>query len=374
MIVFFTFVRVFDTDFMQKKRILICLDKLKNLHCGLGQVSYHFGKEILEKSPDDFEITFLLPKKGFELFEKETSCVRLKFFRRYFPLYMRKFDICHIPYQLPSYRFFGAKKNVMTIHDLNFIFTKNPAKSKKYLRKLQRNIECVDALVFISEFTRKTAYEHLRIPEKMPTSVIYNGVFAPQKSEDYPTDLSGKKFLFSIGQFFEKKNFHVLLPFIQDFPEDIILVIAGQNDTAYGNQMRQEIKELGLEKKVLLLGRISETQKGYLFHHCEAFLFPSIAEGFGLPVIEAMLCRKPVFCSHRTGLTEIGDKYAFFWHDFSPENMKKTYVEGMKKAAEEKFLDAQQAYAQTYTYEKNVAEYIRLYQQLSEDSPGALKK
>ncbi len=347
-----------------KKKVLVCLDRLKFLNCGLGQVALNFGREILKKQPKDYELVFMLPETGFKEFEDRANYIKLNVFKSIFARYMKNYDLCHVPHQLPSYNFGKSQKNILTIHDLNFILTKSLYKSKRYLKSVQQNIYKSDAIVFISDFTKEMAYRYLDIPKTKKIKVIHNGVTVPYKSNSKPEWLPNKKFLFSIGQFLDKKNFHVLLPFIKELSDDYILVIAGENQTVYGDKLRREIKEMGIREKVIFPGGISEEEKGYLFHNCIAFLFPSIAEGFGLPVIEAMLCLKPVFCSDRTSLREIGREFAFFWTDFDVKNMIEVYKNGMKQIENSNHIKNQKKYAESYTYKKNVEEYLKIYNSL----------
>jgi glycosyltransferase involved in cell wall biosynthesis len=354
----------FPPKIQPKKKVLVCLDRLKNPNCGLGQVSINMGRKIISEGKQEFEFSFLLPGKGFPEFENEIKSIRLKPLRYLLDDYMKKYDVCHVIHQLPSYKFGAARKNILTIHDLNFLYTKTNHKKKKYLRKLQRNINKSDAITFISEFTRQICFENLHIPPDKITRVIYNGVTPPGMDFEKPDWLPSSRFLFSIGQFLEKKNFHVLLPFVNLLPEDIILVIAGENNTGYGQKIKQIISLNSLTDRVILPGAISEMYKNYLYHHCEAFLFPSIAEGFGLPVIEAMLCSKPVFCSNRTSLKEIGGEFAFFWNDFEAVNMLRVFTEGLGKFKDEEFIRKQLDYANSFTHEKNITEYIKIYKDM----------
>ena len=89
-------------------------------------------------------------------------------------------------------------------------------------------------------------------------------------------------------------------------------------------------------------------------------LFPSIAEGFGLPVIEAMQWGKPVFCSDHTSLPEIGSTHAHYFTDFNPDLMAAIVSEGLKNYTEEKAAQAK-AYAATFSYEKHMQQYLDLY-------------
>ncbi|HOK51883.1 MAG TPA: glycosyltransferase, partial [Bacteroidales bacterium] len=173
-------------------------------------------------------------------------------------------------------------------------------------------------------------------------------------------------YLFTIGQCLPKKNFHVLLPFVKLLEGRYKLIIAGESDTAYGAQLRKLIDQLKLRNIVYLPGPVSEAEKQYLYQHCSAFVFPSLAEGFGLPVVEAMLNKKPVFCSDRTSLKEIGSTHAFFWHSFEPDYMREVFEQGMLAFNEEKSEAAYQ-YAQQFTWQKNAEEYYKLYRELLQE-------
>ena len=77
----------------------------------------------------------------------------------------------------------------------------------------------------------------------------------------------------------------------------------------------------GLEERIILPGEISDMDKYWLYKNCEAFVFPSMYEGFGLPVIEAMNFGKPVFLSTFSSLPEVGGKYALYWENFDSQLM-----------------------------------------------------
>jgi glycosyltransferase involved in cell wall biosynthesis len=99
-----------------------------------------------------------------------------------------------------------------------------------------------------------------------------------------------------------------------------------------------------------------------MYQHCEAFLFPSLLEGFGLPVIEAMQFGKPVFSSKETSLKEIGGDFAYFWDNFNPEEMKKLIDENLTQFYQnESLADKEKEYARSFSYEKHFEEYEALY-------------
>jgi len=345
-----------------KAKILICLDKIKHPNSGLGRITIDYLHEIIKFS--DFEFTFLVPPG----FEKDVppgfNTIRLSKWKRFFSSYMRDYDLVHILHQLPSYSLKKAKKLVLTVHDLNFLYTRNNSKKNKYLHRLKANAAKANVITFISHFTENDFKKHLPSLDQIKTKVIYNGSNQLATMSSKP-DWCSDKFIFSVGIFSEKKNFHSLLPFMKMLPADYKLIIAGNSNTKYGDTVRDIIHKLNLSDRVILPGMISEEQKSYLYHHCEAFVFPSIAEGFGLPVIEAMSIGKPVFCSNKTSLKEIGDKYAYFWHHFDPEYMKEIFDQGLTNFASDKLKKQDQiTYARSYSWNQNATKYNSLFKEL----------
>ncbi|MDH5546851.1 MAG: glycosyltransferase family 4 protein [Gammaproteobacteria bacterium] len=311
---------------------------------------------------NEYDYTFLVPKNYPENDFFGHGIVRLTAWKRQFSGYMKEFDLVHLLYQSPSYSFRHAQKSLMTVHDINFMHVKNTGKRLKYKRKMQQIIDAVDSLCFISEFAKNDTNSNLNFDRSKRQRVIYNGVTDSCITTSKPA-WCPVNFLFSIGIFTVKKNFHTLIPLLKSLPDTYTLVIAGDCNTAYGNQIKKDIADSGLDKRVILPGMISEEEKNYLYTHCEAFLFPSIAEGFGLPVIEAMKCGKPVFCSDRTSLKEIGNEYAYFWKNFEPSEMREIFAKGMADFDNIK-AEKEIKYANSFTWKKNVDRYVELYKEL----------
>jgi alpha-1,3-rhamnosyl/mannosyltransferase len=84
----------------------------------------------------------------------------------------------------------------------------------------------------------------------------------------------------------------------------VSLVLAGREDPRYP-EVRRRVKELGLEESVRFLGDVAEADLPALYTSATVFVFPSLYEGFGLPVLEAMACGAPVVCSNTSSLPEV---------------------------------------------------------------------
>jgi glycosyltransferase involved in cell wall biosynthesis len=111
-----------------------------------------------------------------------------------------------------------------------------------------------------------------------------------------------------VGNRFPHKN-HVAavdaLARVREGGSAMRLVVAGGTANAHWPAVMRHAEARGVADAVTDLGRVSETELRCLYAHCTAFLFPSLYEGFGLPVLEAMACGAPVIASNRSSVPEV---------------------------------------------------------------------
>ena len=354
-----------------KKRLLVDLSALRNIYCGLGQVALAYGnyfKKNYKKSESDYNLTLLMPKKMFGMFGDEVNYLNsrhpLRIFNRWvFPA----FDVWHSIHQLsrfrPSFSISKKTKLILTIHDLNYLYETTGIKRERKHFKIQRKVNRADKIVCISKFAKQDVEKNLDLKGK-PCQVIYNGVANISKKPSQKPDIEIEKpFFFSIGVLNRKKNFHVLLDMMKLIPEKHFY-LAGINDTEYGELIENRIKSEKISNATLL-GPVTPEEKVWLYANCEAFLFPSLFEGFGLPVIEAMQFGKPVFSSQETSLKEIGGDFAFFWNSFEAGEMKDLIDKHLESFYEDPELISKEIeYANSFSYKKHFEAYERLYNKL----------
>lgn len=338
------------------KKILIDLCKLSNLNCGLGQVALNFGKAISETN-FKYELHFLVPKEFIGYFNGHSVIYHTKKDIKKL-LSSNMFALWHSIHQEPDILPQDNTPILLTIHDLNFLEEKSDKKAKKRLKKLQNIVNKCSDFVFISEFSKSVAESNLDLKQKK-LSVIYNGVSILNKEK--PINNIDSRFFFSIGVFKKKKNFHTLIPVMKNFP-GYKLIIAGDNTGSYAKELVNLTKHEGLTDRIIFLGSIREEEKTWLYRNCEAFLFPSLYEGFGLPVIEAMRNGVPVITSDKTSLPEIGGGFTFLFDDFNPESMTRTINNSLKTFnSDPLFKENQIKYANTFQWEKNSKNYLDEY-------------
>jgi len=348
--------------------LFIDTERLRDLTSGLGQVCLHLGRELIRQRPEGWTVTFLVPKGQEGVFGDDVSYVEASWWRKIW--LGGRYDVWHCLHQDSIYLPLSPTKLILTIHDLNFLDRPDypSVKKARKLSLLQRRISRISALTAISEFTASVVREHLHVAESLPLQVIYNGnslaALTIPVQETASTIRTDRPFFLSVGVIHPKKNVHVLLPFLEAFP-DYQLILAGPDGHPYAQHVLEQAQKIGVADRLLMPGAVDEPTKIWLYAHCEAFLFPSLSEGFGLPVVEAMSFGKPVFCSNLTSLPEIGGREAVYFTSFEPDEMVETFRQGMMDYHDDPLkADRLRWQANRFSWEKAAKAYWALYQEV----------
>lgn len=348
------------------KEVLIDMHRLKtNPYNGLYQFSKSLGSAIAPVKDNELNWNFYLPKTYYGIFGNEVNYVQHHSIDKFFKAGTSKFDVWHITTQISWYKPFNKKtKVVFTLHDLNFLIEeKDHVKhNKRLLAQIQQRINRSQHVVCISEFALQHAQQFIDFGNK-PTSVIYNAATVHHFPRfNSPVYQPSKPFLFAIGLVQPRKNFHTLPCLLKG--NDYELVIAGLNDFPYAAEVRSEAQKWGVADRVKMIGAVSEEDKYWYYKHCEAVLFPSYAEGFGIPVVEGMSHGKPVFISTQTCLPEIGGKEAYYFEHFEATYMQQKLAEGLLHYQTNQPQDKIKARAAFFNWDRSAAEYIEVYKKV----------
>jgi glycosyltransferase involved in cell wall biosynthesis len=125
--------------------------------------------------------------------------------------------------------------------------------------------------------------------------------------------------------------------------------------------MKKRIQEEGLENRFFLIGTINESEKNWYYKNASAFIFPSLLEGFGLPVAEAMSMGLPLFLSDKTSLPEIGGSDAYYFTSFEAHSMAEVFLNGMKEFSEDKKARLIER-SKLFDWKLAADKYLQLYQ------------
>ena len=299
------------------------------------------------------------------------------------PDYLRKnpLDIFHIQYIAP---FWLPKKvkMVLTIHDISFnFFPQFIKKSDLFFLKMliPRSLRMAARIIAVSEFTKKEIKKYYNISaEKI--AVVHNGVdfelFDKYIDQNKLAEIRKKyslpeKFLLYIGTLQPRKNLPALIQAMHILQEkynleDIKFVIAGNREAHnFDPEIDEAIEKYGLDKSVIFPGWIDEEDKPAIYKLAQCFVFPSLYEGFGIPIIEAMSAGTPVISSNSSCLPEIGKTGVIFADPKKPEEFAKRIHDILTdENLKESLIKKGKETAKNYTWQKNSEKTLGVYESL----------
>ena len=347
-------------------QIIFDCERMKYTNTGLYYFCLNLGRALLLNIGQE-KLSAFMPSHLPSAFGPLVSTLPQRSLQKFFMPSLSQYQLWHCTYQNSNYvpRRNRKIKVLLTIHDLNFLYEdKSDRKKARYLSHLQENINRSNAIVCISEFTRNNVLTHCDVGNR-PVHVIYNGTNDLTKPVlEEKSYRPAVPFLFNIGVITRKKNQHRILPLLQSNPR-MELVLAGRHeDKTYANFIRQQASELNVEDRTHLINEVTEGEKSWYYHNCQALVMPSLAEGFGLPITEAMSVGKPVFLSKHTAMTEIGKDLAFYFQDSN--DMHDDFQSGMLhyNKAGRHIQEAMKAYSATFNWEDAARKYLDVYQSL----------
>ncbi len=353
--------------------LFIDAERMSNLTSGLGQVCLHLGQELVQQRPSGWEITFLVPPEQVGVFGQSVKYIVAKWWHRWWRPW--RFDVWHCLHQGSQMLPMRDKvRLVYTVLDLNFLVLPQYSARRKQGKKnhYQRCIDRAAAVTTISAFVARDVRQQLTVPDTTPVKVIYCGIDTPANGLELdqiaalgePTFRPDGPFLLFIGFLQAYKNVHTMLPLLAAFPQ-YRLVLAGPDNPAYREQILEQARQLGVSDRLTLPGPVDEVTKWWLYAHCDAFLFPSLHEGFGLPVAEAMSFGKPVFSSASSSLPEVGGTEAVYFPAFDPETVINTFRQGMETYRNDPTLPERlRQQSRLFSWTTAAAGYWTLYRQV----------
>ena len=207
--------------------------------------------------------------------------------------------------------------SLLTIHDLSFVHypeTFTPQLGNYLNNIVPRSVGRATHILADSEATKSDISEIWQVPDDKIT-VLYSGVSRDFQPTNDPRsidelranyDLGQGPYLLCVGTVQPRKNYQMLIQAFrnvaQQFPHN--LIFAGGKGWLF-DQILAEIEEQGLEDRVRFIGFVDDQQLPALYSEASLFLFPSLYEGFGLPLLEAMACGVAVISSNASSLPEV---------------------------------------------------------------------
>ncbi len=233
-------------------------------------------------------------------------------------------DLIHVQYTSPLN---CPVPIVVSVHDVSFLehpeyFTRSRAFQLKLTVK--RTVKRAARVITGSEFSRRSIARAYGLDPARIT-VIPNAAspFFRPLHIDNALDAVRKRFqlpapyILCVGDLQPRKNQIGLVRAFTDLVRNMPqlrhrLVLAGK-ETWFGPKVREAVRLSGVSDRIRLLGFVSDEELLHLYNACDIFVFPSLYEGFGLPVLEAMACGRAVACSNSSALPEVADGAAILF-------------------------------------------------------------
>ena len=346
------------------KYVLVDHSKLGR-YSGFAEISENYGKCLAELNLPDIHFVYMVPRRYFGHFGDNVSYISFENPLEDLHRLGIKIDLWHATDQLFKFRpHQKGMKQLLTVHDLINFQKKKGIHKIKHLLKFRWRVTHSHCISVISDYVKDELLSY-GIARNIPVVEIPNGVRELENDPRVKPSFVGEndKFFFAIGQVCPRKNFESIVAMMREFPE-YKLFIGGVCDSRYAREFKSALAESPESDRIVMTGGISDEEKNWMYAHCEAFLMPSLMEGFGLPVVEAMRFGKPVFCANATSLPEVGDKYAYYWNDFAPEAMAKVVRDGLASFSYETDGIAEIEYSKKYSYQQFTRMYVELYRKI----------
>ncbi len=298
----------------------------------------------------------------------------------------QKLDLFHSPIG------FGVPQNVttklvLTVHDLIALSNTDPISKKQkeqYVSSLTASVNKADRIVSISKFTQEELKDKFQQIDKKRLSVTYNGF---DKLENYhdlsktfsllakEMNIKKNKYISYVGSATPRKN---LLNLVYGFAyyckkiknSEIKLVLVSKFDRSLTiitlNKIKKVITASNLRNKIIFSTRyINDREKSVIIKNSLVFIYPSLYEGFGLPILEAMSLKIPVICSDIPVFKEIYRGNVLFFNPKSPSSIQKSISEILNsEIIRKKLSDSGFKYQKKFSWKKMAQEYYGIYKKV----------
>ena len=298
--------------------------------------------------------------------DQTTEITPQSFFWKKLKSLWRSVKITDIAKQLP----------MVTIHDL--IFMRYPQlysyfDRKIHYRKFFYAAQHAQHIIAISEQTKRDIIDYLKVPESKIT-VVYQGchqAFKQMYTEAEKAAVRAKyalpaRFVLNVGAIEPRKNALEIVKAIAPLP-DLSLVLVGAQ-TAYYQQIVAYCKAHNLSHRVLALKGVSMQELAMIYQQAEVFCYPSVFEGFGIPIIEALFSRVPVITSEGSCFAEAGGAHSCYISlDNAADEIREAIVRiSSDRLLREEMIEKGYAHAQHFTDEAVYQQLMAVYKKIEQ--------
>jgi len=312
---------------------------------GLGNYSRDLIRIMHENFPDNRYLLFNPSPSLKNLMPKELDINQVlpgNIFYKSFPSLWRSFGVCTDLNRMKIDLYHGLSqelpvginkfkiKKVVTFHDA--IFLRYPDLYDKlyreiFIRKNKYTLNVADKIIAISEQSKKDTMDFFNVPEEK-IDVVYQGCNQLFRLK-YPDEDKNKcrfkfnlpeNFILFVGALEERKNLKTLIQAYFRTKKTVPLVIVGKN-TTHAPDLKRMVSELGLTSNVIFLHNVENFELPLIYQMSSLFVFPSVFEGFGIPILEALCSGVPVITSSGSCFEETGGEASIYVDPLNTDEM-----------------------------------------------------
>lgn len=286
-----------------------------------------------------------------------------------------KIDLLHSPSQVALRS--SATRSILTIHELTYLIHPEFLSKHKYLYYryfVPISIYKTDKIIAVSENLKKDILRFFRVPQDK-IEVICCGVdeiYRPVEKNIAKNEVRQRfgiydDYILYVGTIEPKKNLKRLIEayfFLRKDTNRYKLVIAGPKGWLY-NEIYKTIKRLNIDNDIIFTGHLYSSDLLFLYNAASVFVYPSLYEGFGLPVVEAMACKTPVVTSNTPALREVAEEAAIFVDPLDTKSLSKSITEVLENPSlQENLIARGLKRARQFSWEEAAQRTLKLYMQV----------
>lgn len=352
-------------------KIALVLDPIsENNPAGLGRAVLNFAKYIIQNRPND---TFIILTKHqvdiSKLFGEETNILKHistegKAIYLSRQLQTEKCDL--LVSFTPILPLLYRGKSIIFVHDFAYLQFETLVKKVSLFFLHLITLWKASYVCAVSNHTMNEARKIFFVPRKK-IQVIYNGyehLRIKKQNHIYPK----KKQFLVVGVIKERKNTLNIIKafqiFTKNYDNSYKLVVVGKNSTSYGKRVKNFVHDHNLERSIEFKGFVSDQELDVLYNESLALVYPSLVEGFGFPVLEAMERSLLVITSNRGALAEVAGAAAILVEPENPNDIARGLIKSLDESVRNVLVAKGIKNLERFSWEKSSSELSTLIEKV----------